>query len=105
MGQDGAEKVCVGISTESSAPVFAEYNLPNIAYRSWSQWDLSLSLGRLRKPMAPNKGSVLLDPAVFDPAAIRPEVHTFNQKLVDIMKGAPRWYEVSVLFWQILSTE
>lgn len=44
--------------------------------------------------MAASKGHVLVDPKVFDPAALSPEVHEFHQKLMDIMKGAPKWYEV-----------
>lgn len=44
--------------------------------------------------MAASKGSVLVDPKVFDPAALSPEIHEFHQKLMDIMRGAPKWYEV-----------
>lgn len=44
--------------------------------------------------MASSSNAVLVDPAVFDPASISQETHAFNQKLMDIMKGAPKWYEV-----------
>lgn len=44
--------------------------------------------------MASSKNAVLVDPSVFDPASISQETQAFNQKLMDIMKGAPRWYEV-----------
>lgn len=44
--------------------------------------------------MANTKSPVLIDPSVFDPAAISQETHAFNQKLMDIMKGAPKWYQV-----------
>lgn len=44
--------------------------------------------------MSGSKSSVLVDPKVFDPAALGPEIHEFHQKLMDIMRGAPKWYEV-----------
>lgn len=44
--------------------------------------------------MASSKNAVLVDPSVFDPAAISQDTHAFNQKLMDIMRGAPKWYEV-----------
>lgn len=34
------------------------------------------------------------DPAVFHPSAISDATNTFNEKLMKIMEGAPRWYEV-----------
>jgi acetyl esterase/lipase len=34
------------------------------------------------------------DPAVFHPSAISEKTNAFNEKLMDIMRGAPRWYEV-----------
>ena len=44
--------------------------------------------------MAPSKNPILIDPSVFDPAAISEDTHAFNEKLMNIMKGAPKWYEV-----------
>lgn len=44
--------------------------------------------------MATSGNAVLIDPSVFDPAAISQDTHAFNQKLMDMMKGAPKWYEV-----------
>lgn len=44
--------------------------------------------------MAFSKGPVSIDPAVFDPSSISQETHDFNQKLMDIMQGAPKWWEV-----------
>ncbi|KAJ9650992.1 hypothetical protein H2198_009707 [Neophaeococcomyces mojaviensis] len=44
--------------------------------------------------MATSQNPVLIDASLFDPAVIKPEVHAFNQKLMDIMKGAPKWYQV-----------
>lgn len=44
--------------------------------------------------MSTFKSPVLIDPAVFDPAAISQDTHEFNSKLMDVMKGAPLWYEV-----------
>ena len=41
-----------------------------------------------------SKKHIQIDPSVFDPASILPETHAFNKKLMDIMKGAPKWYEV-----------
>ena len=34
------------------------------------------------------------DPAIFKPSAISEKTNAFNEKLMDIMRGAPRWYEV-----------
>lgn len=44
--------------------------------------------------MAASKCAVLIDPTVFDPAAVSEDVHAFNQKLMDLMRGAPKWYQV-----------
>lgn len=41
-----------------------------------------------------SKKPIVIDPSVFDPAAISADTHAFNQKLMDIMHGAPKWYEV-----------
>lgn len=37
---------------------------------------------------------VTIDATKFDPKAIPKETNAFNQSLMDIMAGAPRWYEV-----------
>jgi acetyl esterase/lipase len=37
------------------------------------------------------------DPAVFHPSAISEKTNAFNQKLMEMMRGAPRWYEVGAV--------
>lgn len=44
----------------------------------------------------PPSNHVQVDPSVFDPANIPQDTVEFNQKLMDIMRGAPKWYEVSL---------
>lgn len=44
--------------------------------------------------MAASKNTISVDPKAFDPAVLTPDVHSFHQKMMDIMKGAPKWYEV-----------
>lgn len=52
--------------------------------------------------MAP-QNHVLVDPSVFDPAKIPQDTIEFNQKLMDIMRGAPKWYEVSENLYYVFS--
>lgn len=40
------------------------------------------------------KNPIQIDPKVFDPASISADTHVFNENLMEIMKGAPRWWEV-----------
>lgn len=44
--------------------------------------------------MTISKSVVVADPGAFSSDAIGPDIQEFHQKLMDIMKGAPKWYEV-----------
>ena len=41
-----------------------------------------------------SRNPIQIDPKVFDPSSITPETLAFQEKLMDIMKGAPKWYQV-----------
>ncbi|KAK5954357.1 hypothetical protein OHC33_004079 [Knufia fluminis] len=41
-----------------------------------------------------SRNPIQIDPKVFDPASISEDTHAFNNRLMDIMRGAPKWYEV-----------
>lgn len=41
---------------------------------------------------------ISLNANLFAASAIPPETTAFNEKLINIMKGAPKWYEVPILF-------
>jgi len=38
-----------------------------------------------------------LETNLFNPAAISDDTKAFNQKLMDIMAGGPKWYEVGII--------
>lgn len=43
------------------------------------------------------RNHISVESSVFDPRAIPHDTVEFNQKLMDIMRGAPKWYEVSAI--------
>ena len=45
----------------------------------------------------PLKSDLQLDAAKFAPSAISQKTSDFNDKLIKIMEGGPRWYEVMML--------
>ena len=45
-------------------------------------------------PQPPTMSAIQIDPSLFSASAIPPETTTFNQRLIEIMRGAPKWYEV-----------
>jgi len=42
----------------------------------------------------PLESDLTLDASKFDPKAISEQTHAFNNKLMKIMEGGPRWWEV-----------
>lgn len=46
----------------------------------------------------PLKSDLTLNYAKFDPSAVDQKTKDFNQNLIDVMAGIPRWYEVQPLY-------
>lgn len=40
------------------------------------------------------KSDITIDVSKFDPKSITDSTHALNGHLMDLMKGAPKWYEV-----------
>ena len=51
------------------------------------------------------KSDISIDTSKFDPAAISEQTLTFNQHLLDIFEGVPKWYEVSLELFDLSWSE
>ena len=50
----------------------------------------------------PLTSDLKVDASKFDPKSISKETHTFNDQLIKIMEGGPKWYEVGAAKYRIM---